>query len=177
MAPKQDQKLWHDIVDRVNYEWRHLHPEEKDWVSTHGARLATLQRELHQLFLDVGGADLCCDCNGSCCGHGKFHPNLTNLLICKILNFPIPDPDFSADCPYIGDLGCLFPPEARPYNCVSFICEQIEELFAPSNKEKFYALENEIRGEYALFVERYTGASMRGLLIRGELLSSYLGRR
>jgi hypothetical protein len=39
-------------------------------------------------------------------------------------------------------------PEYRPYNCVTFICERIEELLDPPEKERFYAVERELRALY-----------------------------
>ena len=177
MPTQQDNLLWQEITARIREEWVALAAEEKEWATGHILQIVKKQEQLHQLFLDVDGAEICCQCDGDCCGHGKFHPTLVNLLACLIVNHPLPEPDFSRHCPYIGPDGCLFPPGLRPYNCVSFICEQIECSLEPSRQAEFYRLEKEIRQAYELFADRYVGAGMRGILIRGAILPTYLSRR
>ena len=177
MTPANDENLWKQIISRVADEWEILPASEKNWATEHVRKVIDLQEQLHRLFLDVGGADLCRACDGDCCGHGKFHPTLVNLLACLVTSHTLPEPDFSQTCPYIGETGCHFPPGLRPYNCISFICEQVEDRLDKPSQETFYRLEKQIRAHYELFAERYTGASLRGVMIRGEMLPSYLARR
>jgi hypothetical protein len=177
MSTQQITKFWQEVVSRVAEEWEGLPYPEQVWATEHTLRIVNLQERLHQLFLDVGGAGICSDCNGDCCGHGKFHPTLVNLLACLITEQPFPEPEFDQYCPYLGVSGCQFPPGLRPYNCISFICEQIENRLDPDKVGEFYQLEKEIREQYELFASRYVGASMRGILTRGETLPSYLTKR
>ncbi len=177
MTAHQDHRLWQDIVGRVSSEWQALGADEKAWVDAHVRRLVRLQEALHRHFLAAGGRDICRACRGECCGHGKFHPNLTNLLAVLASGEPLPEPDFSHDCPYGGVDGCQFPPGLRPFNCISFICDRIEERLSPESRAQFYRLEGEIRSEYEVFRARYAGAGMNGILVRGEPLPSYLDRR
>ena len=177
MSSEHDKILWRQITDRVASEYAALPADEKSWIASHAGTIISLQNQLHQLFLDVGGERICRDCDGDCCGHGKFHPNLANLLAFLSRERSLPEPDFELGCPYIGQQGCQFPPALRPYNCISFICGQIENGLTPANRGEFYRLEKKIRSEYALFVERYIGAGMNGIMIKGEILPSYLTRR
>ena len=166
MTSRNDKNLWTRITARVIDEWAALTADEKQWATEHIRNIISFQEQLHQLFLDVDGADICRSCNGDCCGHGKFHPTLANLLACLVTNHPVPEPDFSQGCPYLD-----------PYNCISFICELIEDRLDEETRYEFYRLEKQIRLHYELFAARYVGASLRGLLVRGELLPSYLARR
>lgn len=177
MSSQNDKKLWQQITAQVTREWDTLPTDEKSWIRDHTGEIVRLQSELHQLFLAVDGEKICCDCHGDCCGHGKFHPNLTNLLAFLAHDDPIPSPDFSQGCPYLGDSGCLFPPGLRPYNCISFICEKIEDNLLPTKRSEFWRLEQAIRAEYELFIQRYVGAGLHGILVKGEALPSYLDRR
>ncbi len=177
MPTLKDKKFWQEVLSQVADEWEGLPRTEKVWATEHALRIVKLQERLHQLFLDVGGAGICTDCDGGCCGHGKFHPTLVNLLACLVTEHPFPEPEFAQHCPYLGASGCQFPPGLRPYNCISFICEQIENRLNPDELSEFYQLEKEIRKQYELFAGRYVGASMRGILIRGETLPSYLTHR
>lgn len=177
MANQQYNKIWQEVVVRVAEEWTGLPRAEKKWVAEHVLHIVHLQERLHQLFLEVGGAIICRDCDGDCCGHGKFHPTLVNLLACLVTEQPFPDVEFEQHCPYLGAAGCQFPPGLRPYNCISFICEQVENRLNPENQDEFYRLEKEIRKKYELFAGRYVGAGMRGILIKGETLPSYLTHR
>lgn len=177
MSAAKDQILWQQITQQVTREWGLLPAAEKTWITDHTLLIVELQNKLHQLFLDVDGAKICRDCDGDCCGHGKFHPNLANLLACLVEEYPFPEPEFKQDCPYITARGCLFPPGLRPYNCISFICEKIEDDLNSVNREEFCRLEKAIRAGYELFVDRYAGAGMNGILVRGEVLPAYLARR
>jgi len=176
MPSHTDRTLWRQIVQQVTVEWDALPTGEKNWITDHALKIVTLQESLHRLFLAVDGDVICRNCAGGCCGHGKFHPTLVNLLACLIKEKPFPLPRFDQGCPYIGAGGCLFPPGLRPYNCISFICEKIDSQLAPDDRAEFCRLEKEIRTEYEEFSGRYVGAGMRGILVRGKLLPAYLAR-
>jgi len=177
MTTQDDIKLWNSIVSRIDGEWQVLPVDEKRWVTDHLRTIISLQEQLHELFLAVGGDECCRTCDGECCGHGRFHPTLVNVLACLLAGHPVPQPDFERLCPYIAAAGCQFPPGLRPYNCISFICEAVEDRLDPEAKRAFYHLEGLIRAQYELFAARYAGSSLRGLLIRGQLLPTYLARR
>ncbi|PLX72350.1 MAG: hypothetical protein C0615_12335 [Desulfuromonas sp.] len=175
MSLDNDKVLWKKIVAQISAEWQDAPLSEKDWIEEHVQVIARLQQELHRLFLDVDGAAACHDCAERCCGHGRFHPGLANVLACVVAGVPLPLPDFGRDCPYSNDEGCLFAPAQRPYNCISFICDEVEPRLGPKSVQ-FYLLEKQIRAEYEQFAQRYVGGSMRGLILKGEL-PHYLTRK
>jgi hypothetical protein len=72
-------------------------------------------------------------------------------------------------------------PAGRPFNCITFICDGIEDRLDAAGREGFYTRERELRGLYEEFDARYAGSSLRGILIRasrlrgGDLLASAAG--
>ena len=87
-------------------------------------------------------------------------------------------PDFSHTCPYLGDLGCLLPVARRPYNCITFFYETLEDQLDSVDREQLRTLDRRLRNEYQRVEERYPAASLRGLWIAlqrvgdGQLLCS-----
>lgn len=162
--------LWRRIVDGLAAEFAGLNPEERSWLAIRLERIGRLQEEIHALFLRADGPRLCEECRGSCCDRGRHHMTLVNLLGYLLLGRRPPEPDFRRPCPFLGPAGCLLEPARRPFNCVTFICEGVEERLGCTGRETFYALERALRGEYELFDRRYAGASLRGVLIRAARL-------
>ncbi|BCA78612.1 hypothetical protein AOP6_0399 [Desulfuromonas sp. AOP6] len=142
-------------------------------------RIAYLQEQLQVLFLQAGGAQCCTDCLGACCDCGKNHLTLVNLLGLLRAERPVPHPDFTAPCPFLGQTGCLLPAGFRPFNCVTFNCERVEDRMTPGDREQFYTIESRLRDLYNEFDVRYAGASLRGLFIRQERLAgqAFLARK
>ena len=167
MNPEQRQQLWSQIVTQVSAELADLPADERAWLETQLQLVADLQRQIHALFEQANGAEICRDCRGECCGHGSFHFNLANLLGYLVSGEPLLKPDFHAGCPYLGSAGCQIPIGLRPFNCVTFICEAIESRLAAEQQEQFYVLERQLRQAYLAFDGRYRGSSLRGLLQSG----------
>jgi hypothetical protein len=171
MNPQQRQQLWRRIVAQVTTELAVLPATERRWLEQQLQQIADLQERLHALFVLARGEELCRDCRGECCGHGSFHFNLANLLGYLVRDVPLLTPDFSASCPYLGGEGCQMPPGLRPFNCVTFICESIENRLDAGQQQQFYALEQQLRQAYLAFDARYQGSSLRGLLQDGARLA------
>lgn len=70
----------------------------------------------------------------------------------------------------MGAQGCRLTVSCRPYNCISFICDTIEDSLLPQQKNHFYHLENQLRSIYRDFSEHYQGAAMTGLLLQQQRL-------
>ncbi len=164
-------RQWGRIVETVKTEVAALPLGEKEWMSKMLVRIGEVQQKMHALFASAGGLRLCRSCLGECCGCGKNHLTLANLLTFLLPGEEPPSPDFSRTCPYLGDEGCLFDAARRPYNCVSFLCEPVEGRLSPEERESFYLLERELRSLYLQFDGRYAGSSLRGIFIRAERLS------
>jgi hypothetical protein len=133
---------------------------------------------LDDLFKDAGGASICADCDGVCCGCGRHHITLTNLLGYLIAGEDPPSPDFTRSCPYLGKGGCVLPVARRPYNCITFFCEQLEENLSEEKRQQLCSMDQQLRREYQALAERYPAASLRGIWIAlerigdGEILST-----
>jgi len=161
---------WRQIIVSIQQELCCVPEGERQWMEQHLANIHKLQAELHQLFLDADGANQCQLCQGGCCERGNNHMTLVNVLG-ALLDGHLPAADFSRSCPFMNDQGCLLPVQTRPFNCVTFICDKIEERMSDALCQQFYALEQQLREQYLAFDQRYIGSSLRGLLIRSQSMS------
>ena len=164
--PDSRQTLWQDIIQKIDEEWLSLNQEERSWITGKIERLTVVQQQLHGLVTIADGEDICRDCDGACCGHGLYHPTLVTVLAHLVLNLPLPTPEFKQSCPYLGVAGCSFSPSVRPYTCLTFICELIEDRLTAEQRQVLSVLELELRGIYEAFDYRYSGSSLRGLMNR-----------
>jgi len=165
------ERQWKKIVNSLRREVAALADGEKAWISARLAAIALLQEELHDCVRTCGSEDLCADCTEHCCGQGKNHPGLPNLLFYLLAGEDLPA-DFSAPCPQLGAAGCVFPPARRPFNCITFNCEKVEERLSATQRQRLLTLETALRSLYESFAHRYAGAGPQGLLIRAESLGS-----
>jgi hypothetical protein len=162
--------LWHRTLSRLKEEFHRLPETERDWIGGRLASISLLQEALHELFLQAQGPRLCAECLGACCDGGKNHLTLVNLLGFLIEGEDPPELRFEQPCPLLGEAGCVLPLPRRPFNCVTFLCEAVEAGLSPEKKAQFYVLERQLRVLYEEFDRRYSGSSLRGLLIRAERL-------
>ena len=160
---------WSRIVNSLRREVAVLADDEKAWIAARLAAIALLQEELHDIVRTSGGELLCACCPEHCCGQGKNHPGLANLLFYLLAGEELPA-DFTAPCPQLGPSGCLFPPARRPFNCITFNCERVEERLTAAQRQRLVTLETALRALYESFASRYAGAGPQGLLIRAETL-------
>lgn len=177
--PASEEALWQQTLAAVRTDLAALPPGERAWLEQHLAALGVLQERLHGLFLAAGGPDLCRACDGACCGCGRNHLTLGNLLALLLQGLEPPAPDWAAPCPWLGPAGCRLSVAWRPFNCVSFVCEAVEERLGAAGCAAFYALERELRRSYEELADRYAGAGRQGLLLRSERLGGkgFLARR
>lgn len=162
---------WRQLLVRLGEELARLEPAETAWLQVSLAQVADCQRQLHAFFLQAGGAQLCCGCAGNCCGCGKNHLTLVNLLGYLVAGEALPEPEFARPCPFLGDCGCRHDVGRRPFNCVTFLCEEVEERLEPASRESFYRHERQLRRLYAEFDRRYAGSALCGIFIRAESLA------
>jgi hypothetical protein len=164
------QQLWRSILAGLSGEVALLPQAERRWMTARLARIGRLQKRLHHLFVVANGPELCRLCQGGCCGCGRNHMTLVNLLPFLLADEAPPAADFHRTCPYAGDQGCLLEPSRRPFNCVIFLCDQVEAALAEDQRHLFSALEARLRFLYLEFDRRYAGASLRGIFIRSQAL-------
>ncbi len=160
--------LWTDIASRLMSEYRHLSRKERLWIDDQLDRIELIQAELDRLFSLVEGERHCRYCRGDCCTNGHNHMTLVNLLSFARHGTPLPAADFSCACPFLDPQGCKLPVSGRPYNCITFICDRIEDALAPDQQQQFYALDQQLRELYLSVCRRYRGAAMTGLMIQEQ---------
>jgi hypothetical protein len=160
-----DVALWAATLDRVRSELAALPIGEREWLKVQVNRIEQLQCELDRLFRDVDGPAICTDCLGGCCSRAKHHVTLTNLLGYLLAGETSPLPDFALACPMLGAQGCRLPVERRPFNCIIFLCDRIDDQLNDGQRTAFAGIEDELRNAYHMVAERHPGASLRGLLI------------
>lgn len=176
--PAEFDRQWSNLLLRLRAEVSALPHAERDWISSRLAAIALLQQELHACAASSGSEALCAACPECCCDRGAHHVTLANLLFYLNEGTEPPPADFSRSCPQLGAHGCQYPPERRPFNCVTFNCEAVECRMSESARQRYHALEPALRALYESFERRYAGAGLRGILIRAERLGArpLLGR-
>ena len=156
---------WPALLKRITLEVAALGADEKAWLRERLSVIAATQVELDELFRKADGLDACAGCDGACCGCGRHHVTLTNLLVYLLADETPPTPDFSRSCPYLGERGCLLTVDRRPYNCITFFCETLEDQLGADDCERLRSLDRRLRNEYLRVAARYPAASLRGLWI------------
>jgi len=157
--------LWAATLTRARCELRELSAGERGWLAAQVARIGELQAGLDRLFREIGGPELCTACLGGCCSRARHHVTLTNLLGYLLNGEEPPRPDFALACPMLGAQGCRLPVAQRPFNCIIFLCDAVDRHLTPGQRERFAAIEADLRRSYQAVAERCPGASLRGLLL------------
>ena len=165
---KQRNQLWSSVVTRLMNEYKTLSTSERQWIDRRLDQIDAVQRELDQLFCAAEGEGICCQCQGDCCAKGHNHMTLANLLSFARQGVLPPAADFERTCPFLGSRGCELSVASRPYNCITFICDSIEDALDKDDKKRFYDLDRELRVLYLEFSQRYQGGAMTGLLIQEQ---------
>lgn len=159
---------WPALLRDIRHEVAALSTAERAWLDARLAAIAVLQEELDALFAKAGGSSSCAGCDGACCGCGRHHFTLTNLLAYLLAGEEPPVPDFGRSCPFLGATGCRLPAARRPYNCITFFCETLEDRLNPGDQACLRHLDHRLRTVYQQIAARYPGASLRGLWIALE---------
>lgn len=169
---------WPALLHRVTRDLSTLSAAELFWLNERLGAIETLQVALDDLFCKANGLASCSGCDGACCGCGRHHLTMTNLLAYLLKGEQPPTPDFDRTCPFLGERGCLLAVGRRPYNCITFFCDSLEEQLNEMEREQLRILDCQLRSEYQSIAERYPAASLRGLWIAlervgpGQLLRS-----
>jgi hypothetical protein len=165
---QQDALSWDAVLVQCRFELNRLSAAERAWLKARLAAIEACQTELDRLFRLAEGPAVCTSCQERCCGCGRHHFTLTNLLGYLLQGLDPPRPDYSRTCPFLGPGGCRLAVALRPFNCITFICEAVEAGLNVADQAKFSKIEKQLRNEYEAVAGHYAGASMRGLLIAAE---------
>lgn len=149
---------------------RGLAPEPSARLAALVLALKRCKGELQGIVDRVDGASRCAGCGGACCAAGRYHVTGVDLLVYLVERKALFAPRFDHGlCPYLGEAGCLIPAAYRPFNCITFNCELIEDLLDPQALERFYRLERELRGLYREIDALAPGQRLGGALLDLEL--------
>ncbi|HYS42507.1 MAG TPA: hypothetical protein VEM32_00870 [Geobacteraceae bacterium] len=164
-----DRETWNLAVAAVTAEFAALPPARQAIVAELAGVVKREKEALHAAVDKVSAGEICTSCGGECCLTGKFHFTVVDLLVYLAEGRELFIPGFhQGRCPYLGAQGCLMAPPYRPFNCVTFNCEQVESLLEPAEKERCVLRERELRTLYGKFEELFANRFMGGLLMNCE---------
>ncbi len=125
-----------------------------------------LKTELQQVPDGVSAGDICARCGGECCRTGRYHVTVTDILAYLDDGLDPPVPPFTTGfCPYLSVAGCIFPPAYRPFNCITFNCDRIEGLLAPSVQAAFCGGVDALRAVSRSIASLLAGRMRLGILL------------
>lgn len=158
--------LWRTGVRDVVHAYRGLPVQVLEPLKERAARLRELRLAMQALVAGIGAATHCADCGGECCVAGKYHFTKIDLLVYLVEQEPLFAPLFNNGlCPYLAPGGCLIEPAYRPFNCITFNCERIEDLLSEKELAGFYRMERELRRVYGEIRSLFTDDSMHGAVL------------
>jgi hypothetical protein len=164
-----DRETWNLAVAIVTAEFAALPAARQALVVELAGVVKGVKEALHAVVEVVCAGEICALCGGACCMSGKYHVTVVDLLVCLAEGRQLFVPGFDQGrCPFLGARGCMMEPPYRPFNCVTFNCEQVECLVKPSEKERSVLLERDLRALYGRFEEEFGNRFMGGLLMNCE---------
>ena len=161
-----DGQLWQAATEQVQKEYLSLSGLVKIELDKSLKSIA----ELKSAMATLASADAECEkCGGVCCRFGKHHFTVVDLLGYLQAGTGLFSPDFANQvCPYHQGFGCLMPAALRPYNCIIFICDEVECRLATDVLNRLRGMEISLKELYS-GVEKLLGNRFEnGLLITYE---------
>ncbi len=144
-----DRERWACAIAAVSADYAALPAALQRRVNEVARTIREAKRELHSLAQEMGGGAICASCGGECCLRGKYHVTVADILVFLADGEPLFTPRFDRDaCPYLDDHGCMMEPSLRPFPCITFNCDRVENLWEPERIEAFYWNERQLRALY-----------------------------
>lgn len=161
-----DQQLWSAAVARIKTDYQALPQDLRNKLAELGAEIMALKAR-HQAAVSLAEPDrFCAECMGLCCRFGKHHFTAVDLLGYISSGHELFTPSFDNPvCPYHGGFGCLMEPSMRPFNCIIFICEELENRLDGQVREELVAIEVRLREIYGTIEQALGNRFANGLLI------------
>jgi hypothetical protein len=146
---QSDSDLWQQGVAAISQLVGTMPPPLAAIVKSAVGELMALKSAMHAIVEAVDGTPTCAVCGGMCCRCGKYHFAAIDLVAYLVTGKELFAPSFGGEgCTFLHRDHCLMPPDYRPFNCITFVCELLEEKFSGEEKVAFYALERELRSLY-----------------------------
>jgi len=157
---------WQEGIARVTAAFLALPQQALQQLQVLSAELREQKCAMQALVARVGAAGHCAGCGGECCVAGKYHFTRADLLVYLAAGEALFEPLFANGlCPYLGQAGCLIPVAFRPFNCITFNCERIEDLLSELDLADFYRMERELRRCYGQIRSLFPEQTMYGALL------------
>ena len=161
------ERQWREGVLQVSAGFAALREPEMERMRVLAHSMMARKEAMQALVASVDAASRCAGCGGACCVSGKYHFSAVDLLVYLVTGAPLFTPRFDNGlCPYLGDACCLIPPGYRPFNCITFNCDLIEDRFSRDELSRFYAMERELRLDYGEIRSLFPAKKMDGSLLR-----------
>jgi hypothetical protein len=158
--------LWTRRVAEVSGLFRALPDRVRSELTPLAREIRRLKTDLQRIADEVSAGEICAQCGGECCRSGRYHVTVTDILVYSDAGVAPPDPPFTAgSCPYLSGAGCIFPPEYRPFNCITFNCDRIEGLLEPSVFDAFCSNVAALRAARQSFADLLAGATRLDILL------------
>jgi len=165
----KDQELWSAAVAAVSREYELLPGPLRQRVAEICGEVSVAKGAYQGLAATVDADGICADCQGLCCGHGKHHFTVVDLLGYLAASRELFVPGFGNPiCPYHTGSGCLMESGLRPLNCIIFLCDRLDELLPEPAKLELASLEKELRRLYSCLEQLLGNRFANGLLITHE---------
>jgi hypothetical protein len=164
-----DQELWERAVSIARVEYEALPEPLKGQVLGIGEAIRQIKLEMYALAGGAAIVETCTECGGLCCEKGKYHFSVIDLLMYLSTGKELFSPTFrETPCPFLGETGCLMSPAYRPFTCITFHCERLEELLSSADLERICHQERSLRVLYREMEKLFGIRLMQGLLLSGE---------
>ena len=159
------EKQWDEGVRGVTCAFSAFTEQEMQRLRRLASSMMEQKEAMQAVVARVDAGSHCAGCGGACCVSGKYHFTGVDLLVYLVTGKALFAPLFGNGlCPYLAEEGCLMAPAYRPFNCITFNCEVIEDLLSKDEVSRFYQLERELRRSYgeirSLFAENAMGAAL-----------------
>ncbi|QWV93917.1 hypothetical protein KP004_01610 [Geomonas oryzisoli] len=157
---------WQEAVTRVTAAFERLPQAVRLDLEELARGMVAHKESMQQLVAGVDAATHCAGCGGACCVKGKYHFSAVDLLVYLAAAKPLFAPRFDNGlCPFLGEPECLIPAGYRPFNCITFNCDLIEDQLTRDEVSRFYRMEQELSARYAEIRGMFPGRSMHGSLL------------
>lgn len=157
--------VWQYGVETVLREVDELPSSLRTRLTELLVQIMRCKKTLFAVATEVDAADICQACGGACCSRGRYHFSAIDLLAYCITNTPLFTPDFTTgSCPFLLGNKCAMTPQYRPFTCITFHCEPMDELFSTDQRDQMRRLEANLTYMYDS-LESLLATRLRGGLL------------
>ena len=162
------EEQWQDGLRRVRRAYDDLPEVQRGQVRSLCLRMMERKELMFELTAGIDASVHCAACGGACCVRGKYHFTPVDLLAYLTTQKELFTPLFDNGlCAYLSGTSCLMPPAYRPFNCITFNCEIIEDRLQADEVSRFYRLERELRLDYSEIRAIFPDGAIDGALLKG----------